>query len=784
MLSKNSMRFIRLKPFQFLSIVTFIAMASFIYVCLQGSIDSVTYFLNDYTHQTRQEDFFVVLSAPSKEDLNKLNRSKREDTSVFLNQLSSQKKTLQNYSLIDYYNLQIESLAEEFDVTLEGRFYRDVVNDVDGNTFRYRVINPTDSVNLTYLLEGKLPAKENEIAVFKTFADGNQLNIGDTLTLNQRSFTITAFIAVPDYIYPIFNYDSPLYEPTRETVAIVTEAAYQQFDEKQWVLYSGYFNQEIGDLEEAVSKISNADGVSYAMSRDQNVRINAVDIHLNSNQLLSMTFTVLLLAMSVFVILLVMKKRINSERVQIGILKAMGYRRYEIALSYLGYPLLSTVFGSLIGFFLGIGLSIHLANTYMTNYVVPFVGFYLTSKLIIGGIILPLIVVGVSSLIILLLLLKDDPLTLMRESSHLKVSRGSRMVMRILKPFKFETRFKYSLAFRNIGKITSLFSVVVVASIFLVFSSIVFHSFESIVDKAFKGAKYSYQIKYNRLIDASLADTESPFLQYTTHPVIGEKTTPFYLYGIIPENKVSPLYNSQGEEITAMAQHGLIINEFIARAYALQIGDRLSFEVKGMELTYPIVEVVDHYNGPMMYTSLEKLATDLGLNSNLYNGKWSSERPLNDKNISYIFSIDDLTRNIKVGMEMIRISLLVMVVVTVILGSLMMVLITTFIIEENQRQISILKVMGYSRKEVSKLVLTIYFPFVMLAYFVSVPLTRVGIDYIMIQIASELPMAIPTDFTLTQFVIGVLTVGVTYWISLLLSRGQLDRVSLHEVLKV
>lgn len=384
MLSKNSMRFIRLKPFQFLSIVTLIAMASFIYVCLQGSIDSVTYFLNDYTHQTRQEDFFVVLSAPSKEDLNKLNRSKREDTSVFLNQLSSQKKTLQNYSLIDYYNLQIESLAEEFDVTLEGRFYRDVVNDVDGNTFRYRVINPTDSVNLTYLLEGKLPAKENEIAVFKTFADGNQLKIGDTLTLNQRSFTITAFIAVPDYIYPIFNYDSPLYEPTRETVAIVTEAAYQQFDEKQWVLYSGYFNQEIGDLEEAVSKISNADGVSYAMSRDQNVRINAVDIHLNSNQLLSMTFTVLLLAMSVFVILLVMKKRINSERVQIGILKAMGYRRYEIALSYLGYPLLSTVFGSLIGFFLGIGLSIHLANTYMTNYVVPFVGFYLTSKLIIG----------------------------------------------------------------------------------------------------------------------------------------------------------------------------------------------------------------------------------------------------------------------------------------------------------------------------------------------------------------------------------------------------------------
>ena len=99
------------------------------------------------------------------------------------------------------------------------------------------------------------------------------------------------------------------------------------------------------------------------MSKDQNVRINAIDIHLNSNQLLSMTFTALLLVMSIFVILIVMKKRINSERVQIGVLKAMGYHRYQIALSYMSYPLLSTVLGSLIGFFLGVGTSIYLANT-------------------------------------------------------------------------------------------------------------------------------------------------------------------------------------------------------------------------------------------------------------------------------------------------------------------------------------------------------------------------------------------------------------------------------------
>ena len=158
-------------------------------------------------------------------------------------------------------------------------------------------------------------------------------------------------------------------------------------------------------------------------------------------------------------------------------------------------------------------------------------------------------------------------------------------------------------------------------------------------------------------------------------------------------------------------------------------------------------------------------------------------RPLSDDNISYVLSIEDLERNITVGMEMIRVSLMIMVVVAVILGSIMMILITTFIIDENQKQISILKVMGYREKEISRMVLTIYFPFVMIAYLLSIPLTQKGVDYIMTLIASQLPMAIPTDFTIVQLVIGALTVIITYFIAMKFSKAQLDKISLHEVLK-
>lgn len=783
MLSKNILRTIRQKPFQFLSIVALVTLASFIYVSLQGAIASVSYFLTDYTQSTNQEDFFVVLSAPSTEDIRQMIARKGVSVSALADQSKSQLMKEYEYTLIDYYDDKINFLSEEYNATFEGRFYRDIVTEINGKTYDYRLIKQTDSVNLTYVIEGALPVEDDEVAVFKTYAQANGLEIGDSISLNDKMFIISAFVAVPDYIYPIFNYDNPLYEPATETIAIVTDTAYQMFTEKQWVLYSGYFNDEVDDLESAVSQISNTDGVAYAMSKDINVRISTVHAHLSSNQLLSMTFTGLLLLMSLVVIVLIMKKRINAERVQIGILKAIGYSRCQIASSYVSYPLLATIIGSFIGFFVGIGVAAIMANTYMTNYIVPLIQFYFTKDLILGGIVYPILIIGGASLIILLILLRDEPLKLMKEESHLSISSFSKWLMKGLKPFNFETRFKYSLAFRNIGKILSLFSVVLIASIFLVFASIAFKSVENIVDKAFKDVNYSYQIKYNKLIDEPLNNFETPFLEYTAQPLIDEKSTVFCLYGIEPHNFINPLYDADGIEITSLATDGLIINQFIATAYSLSVGDELTLQIKGKNLSFPIVGVVDHYNGPMVYTSIKSLGQKLGIEATSYNGKWSNERPASDKSISYVFSIDDLEKNIEVGMEMIRISLMMMVVIAAILGSMMMILITMFIIDENQKQISILKVMGYREKEISKMVLTIYFPFVIMAYLLSIPITKALVGYIMTLIASELPMAIPTDFTFIQAFIGILTVLMTYQVAMKCSKLQLDKISLHEVLK-
>lgn len=200
MLSKNILRTIRQKPFQFLSIVALVMMASFIYVSLQGAIASVSYFLTDYTQVTNQEDFFVVLSAPNTEDIRQMIARKGVSVSALADQSKSQLMKEYEYTLIDYYDDQIDFLSEEYDATFEGRFYRDIVTETNGKTYDYRLIKQTDSVNLTYVIDGALPVKDDEVAVFKTYAQANGLDIGDSILLNDKTFIISAFVAVPDYI--------------------------------------------------------------------------------------------------------------------------------------------------------------------------------------------------------------------------------------------------------------------------------------------------------------------------------------------------------------------------------------------------------------------------------------------------------------------------------------------------------------------------------------------------------------------------------------------------------
>ncbi len=341
--------------------------------------------------------------------------------------------------------------------------------------------------------------------------------------------------------------------------------------------------------------------------------------------------------------------------------------------------------------------------------------------------------------------------------------------------------------------ILGLFLTVFIASVFLVFSSMSFNAVNTVVDRAFKDANYDYQVKFKSITNEPLMLSESAFLEQSVELVsvtkkdeelmTYETKMPFIVHGIERGNFINPLKNAAGEDITAAVKDGIVINEFISSAYEIEVGDKMTITVHGRVKTFEVVGIVDHYNGPFMYVDLYDLNELLSYDRGIYNGKWTSTRPVDDSDVSYVLSIKDLTRNLDIAMQMVSLTLLVMILIAATLSVIIMLLIANFVIEENYEQISVLKVMGYYDDEISRLILTIYFPFVMAAYLLSIPITQAGMSFIMALIAKELPFSIPVTLNFTQIISGVGIILVTYYISLLLSKRSLSKISLQEALK-
>ena len=64
-----------------------------------------------------QEDFFVVLSAPTTNDIKEMISRKGISVSALADHSKSQLMKEYEYTLIDYYDDQLEILSNEFDVT-------------------------------------------------------------------------------------------------------------------------------------------------------------------------------------------------------------------------------------------------------------------------------------------------------------------------------------------------------------------------------------------------------------------------------------------------------------------------------------------------------------------------------------------------------------------------------------------------------------------------------------------------------------------------------------------
>lgn len=832
----NALKGLKKKKIQMLGIILMVMLSTAIYTSMNVALDR----LEDRYYNYLDEQKVEHISFDVKVDYNK--DIKLEDIE-YLKETTLKNITNEEVSLLNSYIESINNNEFSIDLTtkIESLFKNYKANEyieskkLDELALKYDFIyekgesktykedktlikiipySESKKLNIPYLVSGNLPLNNNEITMMPKYAEINDLKIGDNYTIDGISYKIVGFTYAPDYIYPLISYSVPIFDENKNNIVFMNEDTYKSSSGITESTYSVHFNYVVdreldvsfGDgpgnktltkmLKEETSSIAINEGTMVRMGR-----INALQLEFFSNRLFAEYFLYVLLGVAVFIILVITKKRIDDERLQIGVLKSLGYQKWSIAISYLVYPILGSLIGGILGYLIGISLNDSLANMYLSYYTVPLSGFNIDLKYMATAIFVPMIVLSVLSYLIAIFMLRKKPIELLKEGSNLHVNFFSKIVNKITSILPFKYRFKYALASRSLGKLIIVTITSFATGMLVVLTLIGMNLFTSMIDKTFESMNYKYIVTMNQIMtDTSEEDDLVLLLNLKLNDVLDannksktiDKENQIQLIGL---DKGLSYLNSKDENgndlIEDLEANNVLINTNMAEAMGISVGDTLVFAFNESEISYKVSSIYESYMGMQAYVLRDDLSSKLGFPQSVYTAKYSVDDRYNNltdddessKYISYILNINDLRENIESQMSKFNSSIYFVIAFASIMACIIIGVIANIVVEENKKTISLMKVMGYENKEITSIVLNIYTPFVIIAYLISIPAMIKLLKFIISQITGDMNMAIPVELEPSMALLGLAGLLIAYFAAVNLSRRVLNKVPLATALK-
>ena len=118
---------------------------------------------------------------------------------------------------------------EKEKVTIYENFYKDEDADTDLDSepeSTIRLFKNRTEVNLVCLMKGEMPQQKDEIAIDRMYADNNDLQVGDVISVDKKELTVTGLVALSDYSALFSNSSDMMFDAVKFGVGIMTEEGY------------------------------------------------------------------------------------------------------------------------------------------------------------------------------------------------------------------------------------------------------------------------------------------------------------------------------------------------------------------------------------------------------------------------------------------------------------------------------------------------------------------------------------------------------------------------------
>ncbi len=700
----------------------------------------------------------------------------------------------------------------------EGRISFQAVLDIDGMeepaTGQILSLPATGpELNLPLLRLGRLPDPDRagEVALAEPFAETHGLTPGSrfrgVLNGQLRELTVTGWVLSPEFIYTMPPGAMMPDDRRYGLIWMNADAAAAAMD------MSGAVNditlRLTRDADEraviaALDQLLDPYGGTGAHGRDRQVSHAFLDGELSQLGAMAAYLPPIFLIVAAFLVNMVLGRLIAMERAQIGLMKALGYGRREIASHYLMLAGLIGVVGVGLGWAFGWWIADAMIGLYGDFFRFPFIIREWGAQALVISAVLGLATVALGGLRAVWASLKLPPAEAMQPPAPPRFSRG--IADRALTRFRF--RQTTMMIFRSIlrwpGRAAiTLFGVAASVGV-LVMSYFIFDAVERLGDSVFQQANRQHVtlMLSNAQTDRAVQDALSlpgvlgaeGAYAVPVRASNGHRDRLTALQGHFPGAELARLVDDAGRVVTP-PRDGVVLPEMLARALDIRVGERLTLEMLSaprITLQMPVVEIIAQGMGQEAHIAAEALfaAMDSGPQVNMIHLAVQSDRmaDLNDaiKTTPRIGGLLDWAEVRRQFDATLSDNLLTMVGIYTLIGVLIAIGVVynaaRIQLAERSYELASLRVLGFSRAEVGYVLVGE----IMLLTLVAIPLGWVvgyGLALGLVDAMSTDMFQIPFHITRRTFALAALAVFLAALGSVLMVRRRLDRVDLATALK-
>lgn len=655
-------------------------------------------------------------------------------------------KSFEKYNIEDG-NFELYSKAEESvidklekeNVTIYENFYKEenvvrhnnIKNDEDSqSTLRFYVNR--EEVDKVDLMEGSLPEDINEIAIDRMYAVNNDIKVQDTLTVGSRILKVTGLVALSDYSSLFSDNSDTMFDSLKFGVGVVSQKCFDAYDDTHiHYVYSWLYDNKPEDDKEAklmaddfVKTISaNAILVNY-IPQYINQAIHFTGDDIGSDRSMMIVLLYVLIVIMAFVFAVTTNNTIVKEANVIGTLRASGYTRGELLRHYILLPIIVTIFGALVGNILGYTVfkDIFVA-TYYGSYSLPTYHTLWNADAFLLTTVVPVIIMLVINIVIIGCRLKLSPLKFLRRDLS---GKQKKKAMR-LPAFGFFNRFRLRIIIQNMPNYITLFIGILFANVLLLFGimlgPMLTHYQNEITDKLI--AKHQYVLKALVDVDDNAAEK---YCVKTLATIEGRlKSEDVLVYGV-KDNSIYADINT-----ASLKDNEVYITNGYADKFRIKKGDKITLKEKydDNEYEFTVKDMYDYPSSFAIFMSDAAFKNVFDKSEDYYSGYFSDNiLDINEKYVATQITLDDLT---KVSRQLDRSmgeTFNLVKIFAVVLFAVLMFLLTKLIVEKNTTSISMVKILGYSNREISRLYVTSTTIVVVLSVALSIGLSVVIMNYL------------------------------------------------------